>query len=157
MKIILVLLLGIVFTCQGIPLNEESEYAEDNGELEDATEMNEPEIANEQNEAPEDDMSEYEEDGDNESDEEEDTELVESDPKKIKKPRRKRCPIKHRFCRLIKTCTIKYKNGKKSLKCKGRTYCVCSKCPKNMVRSCHFKEEKEKKGLSYSLKCHCRK
>lgn len=59
----------------GIPLNEESEYAEDNGELEDATEMNEPEIANEQNEAPEDDMSEYEEDGDNESDEEEDTEL----------------------------------------------------------------------------------
>lgn len=58
----------------GVPVNEESDYSEDDGELEDAIEMNEPEIENEQNEAFGDDMSEYQEDGDNESDEEEDSE-----------------------------------------------------------------------------------
>ena len=58
-----------VFLHAGVPLNEESE-------LEDAIQMDEPEIENEQNEAFGDDMSEYEEDEDTENDEEEeDTEV----------------------------------------------------------------------------------
>eukprot|EP00112_Aurelia_sp_Birch-Aquarium-sp1_P018635 Seg4468.1 transcript_id=Seg4468.1/GoldUCD/mRNA.D3Y31 product="hypothetical protein" protein_id=Seg4468.1/GoldUCD/D3Y31 len=69
MKALLVLILGIVFTCQGLPANVESENVEDNQELEDAIEMNEPEMDNEQNEAFGDYFSEYEEDADNESDE----------------------------------------------------------------------------------------
>ena len=85
--------------------------------------------------------------------------LAESDPakKKMKKPKMKKCPLKHRFCRAIKTCNIVLKKGKKGIKCKVNKFCVCSKCPKKTVRSCHFTEKKDKKGYRYSLECKCRK